>query len=215
MYKDGRKYIATVTHGEVKMLQGAESDVSPTIPAGSHAVYMRHVDLDHSRYQEVLNLDECIVGPFVDAIYHHSNEQADDNERVYMIRIPHTVKDRSQWADIRIRRSDVQKKESFEKLQQSDDMTTEDDFSMVDDDFNTIYTKTFSQITCTAWNYTCNALIRAFLSVKLEKLEEFNISTVKVQTFICSDLYRIKDFRRVSNVISMFFKILVPVFVFW
>ena len=206
MQKNNRKYIATFTQGESKILQSDGSDVSLTMPPGTHGVYMTHVDLDYSRYQEFLNPNECIVGPFVDVVYHQSSYPSEENEekKVHVINIPHIVKDRNQWKDLRVRKSNVNKSGSFKDLEQCDGFKPGNDLIFtVDEEFITIYTKTFSQFTCTACNYTCNALVRAFLLVQFENLQE--ISTVKLQAFICSDLYQIKDFRNVS--LNLLFKL--------
>lgn len=110
MRKNRRKFIATVTHGAAKTLQGDGSDVLLDIPEDSKGLYMIRVHTDHSRFRDVIPDEECIVGPIVEAECCQLGDGRDEKthrRKLKILCIPHCVRDRSLWKYIRVRRGDI------------------------------------------------------------------------------------------------------------
>ena len=101
MYKNCRKYNATVSLGYSKTLQGDGSDVSLTTHNGAHRVFMTRVHTDHSRLNEVIPDEDCLVGPLVEAEYIPLS--LDTSDGVHILRVPHYVQDEDLWKYDKVR----------------------------------------------------------------------------------------------------------------
>ena len=106
MYKGGKKYCATVANGQAKILQGDGSDVSLTISPGSQGVYMTTVNIDHSRFKDIIpssDKPDCIIGPFVEAEHiGASDDLKTDDLKMHTIKIPHSLRKEKYWKDIKV-----------------------------------------------------------------------------------------------------------------
>ena len=92
---------------------------------------------------------------------------------------------------------------SFQEIQAWTETWTEtadeDESYEIDNKFITIFTRKFSTFVCTSCDNSCQATVMLFLLGNLEQRRENNDTLTKIKSFLCSDLYRIKDFRKVST----------------
>ena len=96
-------------------------------------------------------------------------------------------------------RGDVDRKTQFVELKQGD-QGNNCDFFVVNKRHITVYTRTFSQFICmNCKKTTCNETIMVFLMANLKHMNESSETKLKVTAYLCSDLYRIEDFKNVST----------------
>ena len=195
MSKNRRKYNATLTYGEARTLQGNESDVSLTIPRGAHGVYMTRVHTDYTMFPHVISDAECIVGPLVEV--EHVGKAVDS--LTYILKIPHCVQNKKLWESIKVRRGNPNNGIASTEVQQRSQPGGDDDYFVIDEKFITIYTSHFTLFTCTSCDNSCNATVMTFLFAQLRHVQKHYVTKVKVKAFLCSDLYRIADFKTVST----------------
>ena len=101
MRKNWRKYVATISHGEAKLLQEYTSDVSLEIPAGNEGIFMMRVHTDHGRFMQVVRDDECLIGPLTELEYiTFSGEPANCP---HIISFPHSKRDKNSWKCVKVR----------------------------------------------------------------------------------------------------------------
>ena len=194
MMKQRRLYNATVTHGEARTLQGDGSDVSLTIPTGSQGVYMTRVHTDHTRFPWVIPNEECIVGPLVEVEHIRTQE----TDIVHKLKIPHCVRNKKLWKYIKVRKGNPNNGTEFTEIEQRFQPRGDGDYYAIDEKYITIYTSHFTLFTCTSCKKnSCNATVMAFLVGQLRNLTKHRITKVKVKAFLCSELYRIADFKNV------------------
>ena len=196
MFQNLRRIIATVSQGESRILQAPDSDVSLHIPEGSTGLFTMRVHTDHTRFPGVVPHQECIISPLVEVEHKKLSEGAEDKEPpLCFLKIPHSH--RNPKPGVRVRKVDTMKI-SFEELQVKSEKIDMNDTFEIDENFITIFTRKFSTFVCTSCNNTCQATVMLFLLGYLEPRQEANDTLTQVKSFICSDLYRIKDFREVS-----------------
>ena len=198
MSMNRRKYNATVTYGEARTLQGNGSEVSLTIPRGVHGVCMTTVHTDHTMFPHVIPESECIVGPLVE-VEHVGKGAEKERSLTYMPKIPHCIQNKELWKSIKVRRGNPKNGIDFTDLQQRFQPGDDGDYYVIDEKFITIYTSHFTLFTCTSCNNSCNATIMTFLVAQLRHLPKYDVTKVKAKVFLCSDLYRIEDFRNVCH----------------
>ena len=201
VHKRWRTYNATVTHGEARTVQGDGSNVSLTIPEGSDGVYTTRVHTDLSDYQDLIPLNECFVSPVV--------QVEGLKGRTHTILIPHCLQDKSLWQSIQVRRCDTKMNRVIEELKQGQ---SQNGYFMVYEKYIIVYTSCSGLFVCTSGEHSCHSSVNVVCLARLQNSEETAKTTVKLKTFVCSSLYRILDFRKVSK---HFVKILMLCFCYW
>ena len=193
-----RRTIATVTQGKPKVLQAPDSDVSLHIPEGSKGLFTMRVHTDDTRFPGVIPDDECIVSPLVEVEHKTLSEEVKGKEPLlYAIKMPHSLRYTTGCETVRVRR--VEKFDSKVSIYEVEESRKEGDSYKIDQKFITIYTRQFSIFVCTSCGNTCQAAVMLFLFGKLEPRQEADDTLTKIKSFICSNLYCIKDFREVSE----------------
>lgn len=198
MSKNLRKYNATVSHGESRMLQGDESDVSLAIPAGAQGVYISRVHTDHSWFDNVIPKHECFIGPPVEVEHLNAAKNHKDTHH-YVLSIPHSVSDKYLWKHIRVRHGNLHKSGSFTIVSRKMVEDEADTWFEVDDKFIKIHTSHFSQFICTSCKESCSASVMAFVLARLRHIREVMETSVEIKTYLCSSLYKIRDYRKVMH----------------
>ena len=196
MFKNQRQWVATVTQGKGRTLQGDGSDVSLTIPAGVHGVYMTRVHTEHSRFINVIPDDECLVGPLVEVAHHAPSDEVKEIADPYVLKIPHCIRDQKNWRFIKVRSGSIYKQQPFRELPSYDGCKGESYFK-IDRHFITVYTYHFCHFTCTMCKKSCPAAARVFLGGSLSSSSSDNRTDVEIKAFLCSFLYLIPDFKKV------------------
>ena len=157
------------------------------------------VHTDITRFPGVIPDGECIISPLVEVEHKKLSDKVTEQELpLYFIRIPHKLKTTGYQA-VRVRKVDkIGNEISFEELQQWTETAHENNVYEIDRKFMTIFTTKFSTFICTSCQNSCQATVMLFLLGYLEPRQEVSDTLTQIKSFICSDLYRIKDFREVS-----------------
>ena len=193
MFQNLRRIIANISQGEARILQAPDSDVSLHIPEGSKGLFTMRVHTDHTRFPGVIPDEECIISPLVEVEHKELTEEANDEEQpLYVLKIPHSLRHSAEYNTVRIRKGKIEAK-SFQDLKVCIDYE-------IDYKFITIFTRKFSTFVCTNCENSCQSTVMLFLLGYLEPRQETNDTLAKIKSFICSDLYRIKDFRAVRKI---------------
>ena len=200
MKQNLRRIIATVSQGEARILQAPDSDVSLHIPEGSLGLFTLRVHTDHTRFSGVIPDGECIISPLVEVEHKMlSDEATEQGLPLYFIRIPHQLTNTTGCKVVRIRKVDkIGNEISFEELQEWTGTGNENNMYEIDRKFITIFTTKFSTFICTSCQNSCQATVMLFLLGYLEPRQEADDTLTQIKSFLCSDLYRINDFREVS-----------------
>ena len=198
MHKNRRKYIMTVTFRKKKSkLQGPDSDVSLRIPRKASGVFFSHVHTDHTLFKNVIPKDECFVGPPVE--FEQLTSEDSDGSKLFKIKIPHCIRHSEMWKSIKVRCGNIHKSEKFDEDSQKVGRNQGDIWYKANARYVTIYTEHFSHFTCSACNYKCSAATMIFLFGNLRISSRRRPATrVKVKVCLGSELYVIKDYKRVS-----------------
>ena len=200
MSQNFRRIIATVTQGEARILQAPDSDVSLHIPKGSLGLFTLMVHTDHTRFPGVIPDGECIISPLVEVEHKKLSDEATEKELpLHFIRIPHKLKNTSGYQTVRVRKvNKIGNEILYEELQEFSETANGSNVYEIDKKFITIFTTKFSSFICTSCQNSCQATVMLFLLGYLEPRQEANDTLTQIKSFICSDLYRIKDFREVG-----------------
>ena len=196
MQKGWQTYSATVSTGEARVLQADGSGVELHIPKGSYGLYLTSVFTNYFRLKTFILGEECLVGPAVHIEHIHLTKKEEPIR--HFIQIPHCLQDRTLWRYIKIRRCDLHRDQTPQELQQGGNSVDKQDFFLVDGQYIYIYTTKFSLFTCTSCKNTCQGTAATFVLGHLRYSLEVQKTTVKLKAFLCSDLYRIPDFKSVS-----------------
>ena len=197
MQVNWREYKAIVTHGESRTLQDVESDVSLTIPKGSTGVYMTRVHTD-----PFFSRTTCIVGPIVDIAC--LPKDVESSRHFNVLKIPHCVSNTGLWPHIKVTDYVVASAPRRKLTQGIPGMWMEeeqDDYYEIDERFVTIYTNLrYAFYRCELSNpMFCNSAPPVvFVFGHLEYFKERKRSEVQLKTFLCSNLYNIRDFYEVG-----------------
>ena len=199
MYQNHRKTIATVSWGHSKILQAPDSDVSLQIPKGSKGLFTMEVHTDITRLEGGIPDSECIISPLVEVRHTELTSEVKDELPLHIIKLPHSLQNREQFKDVRVWRGNMFKKDtSFKGLQLRSHATHNDSYE-IDDNYITIFTRRFSTFVCTSCKNSCQATVMLFVLGYLECRPNASDTLAQIKFFVCSDLYRIKDFRKVRN----------------
>ena len=194
MTRNHVRYIATVALGRERILQHPESEVSLNIPEGSEGVFVMGVHTDHTKFKNFLKEEECFVSPVVEV---KRRNLTDESLPVnVIINIPHCLTDTKSLQYIRVKKGDSFHSSTFIELENADELNTSD--VHVDKNFVRITTPEFSEFVCISCKNTCQAKIRVFLFAALQAWKRNKVTTLKLKSFLCSQLFRIADYRNVS-----------------
>ncbi len=204
-HKGFRKFLATVSLGESRVLGALESDVSLLIPDESPGVYMIQVHTEFSKCTELLPPEEgpeCIISPVVEAVFSPLEEHASENHPRgrCRLKIPHCVDNDKLWKHVKVTQygleGDEQVSRDLTRNRDSKDQT-EASFS-VDEKFVTVETDNFSKFVCSCGQTTCQARVLMFLFGRLDQLDDEDLTTVDVNVILGSYLFSMKDFEEVT-----------------
>ena len=196
MTRNHVRYIATVTLGRERILQHPESEVSLNIPQGSEGVFVMGVHTDHTKFKSILREEECFVSPVVEVKRKNlTNESLPVNAT---INIPHCLTETTSLQYIRVKKGDSCHSITFTELKKADELNAKDARYCIDKNFVRISTQEFSEFICTSCKNTCQAKIRVFLFAALRAWKRNKVTTLKLKSFLCSQLFRIAVYRNVS-----------------
>ena len=211
MYQNWRKYNATVSNGETRILQGYGSDVSLNIPDGTKAVYMMKVHTDHFeskspandlKFKAVITSEECIIGPPTEVEYIPLQTQTPTKpKQLYRLKIAHCLSDQNLWEHIIVRRGDVHRSRPFREVPRRNGDDEEDVGFEVDNRYITIHTDGFSQFICTCGRTVCTAAVMVFIMGNPAPCVDDDETTIHLKNFLCSPLYKIEDYKEVLSVL--------------
>ena len=194
------RYCGTVRHGETRILQPVGSKVSLQIPAGSVGVYKMGVHLDHSKYDGIVSKEECVISPVIKVIHQSSRDNKDDEDSgSHVLNIPHCIRERSLLKLIRVKKGNTDYSVPFSEIPRRDDDQQDENSFSVDATHVRVRCKSFSEFICITCKTTCQSTIRAFIFANLRVWPRRNVTTLQVKSFLCSYLFRIEDFREVSD----------------
>ena len=201
MYQNLRKTIATVPWEHSKILQAPDSDVSLQIPKGSKGLFTMEVHTDITRLEGGIPDSGCIISPLVEVRHTElTSEVKDDELPFHILKILHSLQNREQFKDVTVWRGNMFKKDtSFKGLQLRNHTTCDSDSYEIDDNYITVFTRRFSTFVCTSCKNSCQATVMLFVLGYLECRPNASDTLAQIKSFVCSDLYRIKDFRKVRN----------------
>ena len=196
-----RGFDAALLSGKANTLRGCNSEVGIETRDGMQNILCRKIHTDLSRHETNLPHDESIIGPTVEVHLTHGNAK---HQEEFLLRIPHClhIKDLSA---IKVRRVDDKRKDSVQNVPTKEQAMGIIPYFETDSSQVIIHTNHFSEYVCSGSSDKCLTSIIAFPFGRLWKTE--NISHVKVKLYLCSSLYKIQDFRIVSNKCSFPFHV--------
>ena len=209
MYQNWRKYNATVSNGETRILQDDGSDVSLNIPDGTKAVYMMKVHTDHFeskspadylKFKAVIPSKECIIGPPTEVEYIPLQTQTPTkSKQLHRLKIAHWLSNQNLWKYIIVRQGDVHRSRPFKEVPRRTNEDEDDVGFEVDDKYITVYTDGFSLFICTCGRTVCPATVMVFIMGNPAPCVDDDETTIHLKNFLCSPLYKIKDYKDVCS----------------
>ena len=185
-FHKGYKLFAGVRmDGNKAVLRGPGSDVQLHIPEGFHGFISGHAHTDPIPFLKAIPKTECLVSPIVE---YDCTFTSKCRKRLFEIKVPHCVRNRKQFQHIRVWHGDIRKKSPFTKHTNY----------RVHDQHLTIYTSHFSQFICTVCSQSCHGNAKAFIFGRITPLRYHPIKSA-LRIYMCSPLYDITDFKRVSK----------------
>ena len=191
----GKCYIATVSHGEPRVLRGPHSDVSLHIPTGYPGVFLKAVHTNLSTFRGDIPDEECMITPMVEIHHLNAYHKSQTSHQNFIIKLPHCIQDKEKWNLIKVRKWSKNKVGSTicQELKENENF-------VVDNKFITVSTRHFCRLAGTICdNEGCRRSLRVIIMAKLECRWNRNLSLVKLKSFLCSRLLVLKDFRQVSS----------------
>ena len=184
-FHKGYKLFAGVrVNGEKSVLQGPGSDVQLHTPEGLHGFISGHAHTDPTPFLKVIPKSECLVSPIAE---YYSSFSSNCQKSLFEIKVPHCVRKRKQFQNIRVWHGDIRKKLPF---------TKHTNFKKYDQHL-VIYTSHFSQFICTVCSDSCHGNAKAFIFGRITPLRYLPIYS-SLRIYMCSPLYDITDFKKVS-----------------
>ena len=205
----GKRYIATVSHGERRILQGPDSDVSLHIPPRSPGVFLKTVHTNLSSFREDIPDEECMITPMVEIHHLDTDNKTQTRHQNFTIKLPHCIQDREKWNLIKVRKWNKNKVGSTicQELKQRDILGYDEDNFVVDYDVITISTRHFCRLAGTICDKeSCRRHLHVLIMGNLENLPDRNLSMVKLKSFLCSRLLYLRDFRQVNKIFQVSIK---------
>ncbi len=193
--KNKQKFISTVSRGESRILQAPDSDVSLFIPPGAPGLYTLEVLTDMATCSHLIPEEECVVAPVIQV--HASKLPSPEQEkptRIYTLNIPHCFKDRKRLPKLKVQHFKSDEQETF--IQTKTESRKHGTFE-IDNTHVRVHKEDFSIFTCTSCEKTCQSTILAFIFGNLNQLPQENLTEMNLKAYLCSFLYRIKDFKQV------------------
>ena len=172
------------------MLKGRNSEVSIKTPDGMQNILCRKIHTDLSRHN--MN-DESIIGPIVEVHLAHGNVK---DQKQFLLRIPHCL-ETEDLSTIKVRCVDDKRKDSVQNVPIKKQAMGKIPYFETDSSHVIIHTNHFSEYVCSSSSDECLTSIMAFPFGCLTKTE--NISHVKVKVYLCCSLFKIQDFKTVSD----------------
>ena len=195
--RKGRRYLATVAKGEAISLQGEGSDVKLQIGEGCpKRAHLMEVRTDPKSFSSVIPDDECFISPIVDVLAPAKTEKSS-----YTLRIPHCLDEDDDRTNVKVRLVHENRNPAVVEVPKGNAGALYYD---IDDRFIELHTTHFTQVICTICQtpYHCRE--------RINSLWFANFSTshnVEIRPYFGSILYKIVDFRNVSENQSVFVEI--------
>ena len=185
-HKGYKLFSGVHVYGERALLQGPHSDVQLVIPEGCHGFISGHSHTDFRSFLHLIPVSDCLVSPIVE---YNCTFALLRNSRPFLILIPHCVRDRKLFQDIRVWHGDIYSKTPFRETLS---------FS-VNKKYVTIRTTCFSQFFCTiaGCRENCYGNPKAFIFGQIKPC--IIPYKAELRVFMCSPLYDIYDFTSVSD----------------
>ena len=215
MVKNGKTYCATVCFGRAPTLQPPGSDVSVDIPEGSRGVYVMGVETDFTDFKHVVEKQECFVSPVVEVLHYKDENSTCQELKLHTLRIPHSLQNQDLLHLIRVRQGKSSNGASFEYISNSDVFKGSRNTFSTSDKFITISTSEFSKFVCTSCETTCDGTLKVLLYGNLNTSRNKNLTTVKINSFLCSPLFHIAEFREVGVLARKIYPSSFSIFIFY
>ena len=192
---------AALLSGKADKLRGCNSEVSIQTPDGMKNILYRKVHTDLSRHDMNIPYDESIIGPAVEVHLAHGNVK---DQEEFLLRIPHCLQIKDLSA-VKVRCINDKTPDSVQNVPTKQQAMGKIPYFETDSSHVTIHTDHFSEYVCSGSSDKCLTSIIAFPFGRLWWSE--NMSHVKVILYLCCSLYKIQDFRIVSNKCSFPFHV--------
>ena len=187
--KEIQGFDAALLSGKADMLKGRNSEVSIETPDGMQNILCRKIHTDLSRHN--MN-DESIIGPIVEVHLAHGNVK---DQKQFLLRIPHCL-ETEDLSTIKVRCVDDKRKDSVRNVPTKEQAMGKIPYFETNSSHVIIHTNHFSEYVCSS-SSKCLTFIMAFPFGSLTKTERKSL--VKVQVYLCCSLFKIQDFKTVSN----------------
>ncbi len=194
MTKSHKKYICRRASGLPTVLQDLDSDVKLHIPEETYGLLIGCVLTSFASFLSVVPEDECFVAPVPDFTFIPDEQPNAQQDPEFSVEIPQTLGD-SASEFICVRHGDIHKREPFELLSSSTTPRYTVDSSKV-----TVSTRSFSQFVCTSCHTLCRNRLKALIFGKV--FAHNGTPRASVRAYLASNLYGIKDFRKVQGFLS-------------
>ena len=199
--KNCREYTATsLRHHDIEkdgriLLQPDNSEVQLDLSVGSGVLSMC-VHLDALLFSQIIPENECLIAPIVEI-----NAYCDtDTPFKSRIRIPHCLRNKSEYGYVTVRHGDIYKDKPFMPVPHMSsldflDLLSVDECYEIDEQYIYIFATSYSQFTCTTCKRKCDEDQIVFLSAGFTKVG--NQRRLEIKPFICSPLFDIWEYRKV------------------
>ncbi len=196
-HKSYKKLHFTVSLGEPRILQAPNSDVSLSIPQGSPGTFCMTNHTDFTKFMTFFPADECVISPMIEV------NTTGVLEHLCTITLPHCIRDERLLSSIRVRRHTTELNKVTELPLALKHGTVKHAGFEIDQNVIRIHTNDFSIFTCSSCNKTtCRAAVIMFLFARLNAFVDEAITTTDIKAFLCCNLYSIKEFKQVRDLIN-------------
>ena len=211
MEKGGNTFIATVVHGQESVLQGSwhgvTSGVKLEIPHGIYAIIVGCVYTNPAPFLPYIPQSECFIAPTIGYSVWPLKypQQRTSISNIFRVTVPHVAKEPHLRNSIIVRKGDIavakseQNFKAINRLQGAAAIGNQQEkdtshYYVLDSEV-LIYTRAFSQFTCTTCEKACEA--GGYALIYGGMAEGATDMIVKTRIFLGSPLYDIVDYKLV------------------
>ena len=174
--------------GQGGILKYPDSAVELMIPKGLKGFVMGHVHTDVKPFVHAIPENECVIAPVAE--YKVCMKRLAPSS-IFLIKVPHCLTKTKDLETVVVRHGNIHTESTFKKL------PTLTSYFEVDQKFITIHTTSFSQFICTSCNKTCYCQGKAFVFGNILQYPD-KPPTTSVRLYVCSPLYQLEDYEKVS-----------------
>ena len=189
--RGGRKYLATVARSEAISLRGDKSDVKLEIKEGCpERTCLMEVRTDPKSFESIIPDNECFISPIVEVL-----APAETNTSSYVLTIPHCLDEDDDRTKVKVRMIHENRAPAVVEVPKGNTGAV---YYEINARFIELHTTHFTTVICTICQtpYHCRERINNLWFANFD-----TSNNVEVRPYFGGILYKIVDFRKVSNIL--------------